>query len=404
MNPTNQRLRGLIMPPTTKLATVLTTVLALSLNGCATIKDWTSKDTGEPPTPLTTITPVVSFGSVWQAQIGDGSDDKFLKLPPLVTSSRVVASSADGTVAAFDRRSGKQLWRTDTGGQLGSAPGGDDELVVVGDSEGTVIAVNASNGAELWRTPLSSEILSAPGVAATTVVVRTTDGRLYGLDRNSGEQRWVYNQTEPVLTLRGTSAPQVFANGIIAGMDNGSLVTVLGDTGQRVWTTKVANARGSSELQRIVDIDGDPVILDDAVYAVSYQGNIAAIDLRSGEPIWRRKMSSSKGLGVDDINVYVTDADSIVHALSRSGGASVWTQEGLRARSVSAPEAVGAGAAVGDFEGYLHLLAADDGRFIGRTRIGSAAILAKPVFVDGILYVINAKGRLQALSVGGQRP
>jgi len=404
MNPTHTRPRGPFASPTNLLPGLMATVLLLALNGCATIKDWTSKDTGEPPTPLTTITPTASFATVWQAQVGDGSDDKFLKLPPLVTSSRVVASSADGTVAAFDRRSGKQLWRTDTGGQLGSAPGGDDELVVVGGSEGAVIAVNAASGTELWRTPLSSEILSAPGVAANTVVVRTTDGHLYGLDRSNGEQRWAFNQTEPVLTLRGTSAPQVFANGVIAGMDNGTLVTVLSDTGQQIWSTKIADARGSSELQRIVDIDGDPVIRDDVVFAVSYQGNIAAIDLRSGEPIWRRAMSSSEGVGVGTDNVYVTDADSIVSALSRSGGASVWKQEGLRARSASAPEAVGPGAAVGDFEGYLHLLAADDGRFIGRTRVGSAAILAKPVFVDGLLYVINTNGRLQAFSISGQRP
>lgn len=392
-HPTPEALRAAIL--------ALAATLALSLSGCATIKEWTSGDTGEPPTPLTNFTPTISFGNVWQAQVGDGNDGRFLKLAPLVTATRVVASSTDGTVAAFDRRSGSQLWRIDTDTELSSGPGGNDEMVVVGSSEGQVIALNAANGASLWTSAVSSEILSAAGVGDNMVVVRTSDGHLYGLDRYDGSQQWVYNQTEPVLTLRGTSAPQVFSNGVIAGMDNGSLITLLTDSGQAVWTLKVADARGSSELQRIVDIDGDPVIYADTVYAVAYQGNVVAAQLRSGEPQWQRKMSSSAGLGVDDANVYVSDADSNVIALSRDTGASVWKQEGLRARSLSAPTAVGPGAVVGDFEGYLHLLALDDGRFLGRTQVGSSAILAKPVFADGILYVINAKGRLQALSLSG---
>lgn len=382
----------------------LTTALALTLNGCATIKEWTSSDTSDPPTPLTDFTSTIGLASVWDAQVGDGADQRFLKLAPLVTASRVVASSADGTVAAFNRRTGAVLWRVDTDTELSSGPGGDDELIVVGSSEGQVIALNAASGATLWTTPLGSEILAAPGVATNRVIVRTSDGHLYGLDRYDGSQTWAYNQTEPVLTLRGTSAPQVFANGVIAGMDNGSLITVLTDTGQSVWNLQVADARGSSELQRIVDIDGDPVIYDEAVYAVAYQGNAVAAQLRSGEPIWRRRMSSSAGLGVDDANVYVSDADSKVVALSRGTGASVWEQEALKGRSLSAPTAVGRGAVVGDFEGYVHLLAVDDGRFLGRTRVGSSPILAKPVYVDGILYVINSKGRLQALSLSGARP
>ena len=376
-------------------------IALLGLNGCAAIKEWTTNDNTEPPTPLTNFTPSASFSTIWQAQVGDGSSGKFLKMGPLVTASRVVASAADGTVSAFERRGGARLWSIDTDTRLSSSPGGNDEMVVVGSSSGEVIALDGATGSELWRGPLHSEILSAPGVADNTVIVRTTDGHVYGLKRSDGEEAWAYNQTEPVLTLRGTSAPQVFSNGVIVGMDNGNLVTLLTDTGQRVWDVAIADARGRSELERIVDIDGDPVLFGDAVFAVSYQGNVGAVGLRSGDPLWRKKMSSSAGLAVDNNNVYVTNSDSEVLAVSNRGGSSVWKQDGLRARALTAPAAVGSGVVVGDLEGYLHLLAADDGRFLARTQIGSSPIHATPVFDEGILYVNNSKGQLRAMSISG---
>jgi len=380
---------------------ILIAAALLSINGCAMIKDWTTSDNAEPPTPLANFTPSASLTTNWQAQVGNGSGGKFLKMGPLVTETRVVAAAEDGTVSSFDRRSGARQWSISLDTSLSSSPGGNDEMIVIGGSEGEVIALNGASGAEMWRNSLTSEILSAPGVADNTVVVRTSDGHLYGLKRSDGEELWVFNQTEPVLTLRGTSAPQIFSNGVVAGMDNGNLVVLLTDTGQRVWEVSVADSRGRTELERIVDIDGDPVLYRDAVFAVSYQGNVGAVQLRSGEPVWRREMSSSAGLDVDDINVYITDTESEVWAITNTGGASVWKQEGLRARSLSAPTAVGSGAVVGDFEGYIHLLAIDDGRFLARTQIGSSAIQAKPVFADGLLYVSNAKGQLQALSISG---
>ena len=379
---------------------ILAAALAF-LPGCAAIKDWTTSDNAEPPAPLPNFSATVALRTLWTAQVGDGAGGEFLKMTPLVTENRIFVAAADGTVASLDRRSGNRQWSVETGLVLTSGPGSDGDIVVIGDGEGEVIALNAGSGAELWRASVASEVLAAPGVASDMVAVRTSDGHVYGLDRATGEQRWSYQQSEPVLTLRGTSAPQVFSNGIIVGMDNGSLVTLLSATGQKVWEVAVADARGRSELERIVDIDGDPVIAGDAVYAVSYQGNVAGVGLRDGVTRWRREMSSSAGLGVDQSNVYVTDVDSELWALSNIGGASVWKQDALRARSLTAPVAVGGGVVVGDFEGYVHLMAVDDGRFLGRTQVGSAAIIAPPVVYDGVLYVANAKGQIQALVPGG---
>jgi outer membrane protein assembly factor BamB len=150
-----------------------------------------------------------------------------------------------------------------------------------------------------------------------------------------------------------------------------------------------------------VDVDADPIIVGDIGYVVSFQGKIGIIDLRNGHLGWTRDMSSYAGLGVDFSQVYVTDADSKVWALSRDNGSSVWKQEKLHDRALTAPQPFGGYVAVGDFAGYLHLLSSYDGRIAGRVRVDSNGIAARPVAVGDVLYVYGKGGTLAAYRLKG---
>ena len=210
---------------------------------------------------------------------------------------------------------------------------------------------------------------------------------------------WVYDRTAPVLTLRGTSSPALAEGAAIAGFDNGQVVAIALGNGQPLWETRVAVPRGRSELERMVDIDADPIIVDNAVYAVTYQGQIAALELFSGQVIWRRDMSSHAGLGVGPDNVYVTDDTSHVWALDRANSASLWRQSKLEARRVSPPAVFGDFVVVGDLEGYVHWLRKDDGQFVARVRVDSSGIVAAPVATPFAVYVYGSGGELAALQV-----
>ena len=171
--------------------------------------------------------------------------------------------------------------------------------------------------------------------------------------------------------------------------------------GFQIWETSIAIPQGRSELERLVDVDANPIIVGDTVYVVSFQGKIAIIDLRSGNLGWTREMSSYSGLGVDFSQVYVTDEDSKVWALSRDNGASVWKQEKLHNRALTAPVPFGNYVAVGDFEGYLHLLSTDDGRIAGRVKVDGKGIAERPLVVDDVLYVYGKGGTLAAYTLRG---
>jgi outer membrane protein assembly factor BamB len=369
-------------------------------SGCTALGNlFDNPDNTAPPAELVDFEPTVNVRTVWQRRVGSGAGKLFLKLRPAIDGDRVYAATRDGRVQAFDARTGETVWDTDTDSPLSGGPGVGDGLVLLGTSEGEVLALGEKDGAIEWRARVSSEVLSSPEAQGGVAVARTIDGKLFGLNTDDGTRLWVYDRTAPVLTLRGTSSPALAEGAAIAGFDNGQVVAVALSNGQALWETRVAVPRGRTELERMVDIDADPIILGNAVYAVTYQGQIAALDLFSGEVIWRRDMSSHAGLGVGAENVYVTDDASHVWALNRSSSASMWRQSKLEARRVSPPAVFNEFVVVGDLEGYVHWLRKEDGQFVARVRIDSDGIVAAPVATPFAVYVYGSGGELAALQV-----
>jgi outer membrane protein assembly factor BamB len=382
-----------------RVAVVLLTVL---LGGCSTISGWFGgDDNATPPAKLEEIKDPVQLKELWSRDIGVGYDKQSVNLVPTVLDSYVLAADRDGRVVELSAETGKKLWETKTDTPISAGPGAGEGLVLVGTSNAEVLALSIDDGSIVWRAPVSSEVLAVPRVDAGVVVIQTADGAIAGLSGKDGHQLWISDHSVPVLTLRGTSSPAVERGAVIAGFASGKVAALTLANGFQVWETSIAIPQGRSELDRLVDVDANPVIVGDTVYVVSFQGKIAIIDLKNGNLGWTRDMSSYTGLGVDFSQVYVTDVDSKVWALSRDNGASVWKQEKLHNRYLTAPEPFGSYVAVGDFEGYLHLLSTYDGHIAGRVRVDRKGIVARPVAVGDVLYVYGKGGTLAAYSLGG---
>ncbi|MGD8589183.1 MAG: outer membrane protein assembly factor BamB, partial [Chromatiales bacterium] len=301
-------------------------------------------------------------------------------------------------VEAIDRENGKRLWQVDLEVPISGGPGVAGDLVLVGTSEAELIALDVESGEQRWRRRVSSEVLSKPAGESGVVAVRTIDDRVSGVEIATGEERWNYAQTVPVLTLRGNSSPIVHNGRVIVGFANGKMVGLALDSGKRIWETSIATPHGRSELERVVDLDADPVLVEGVVYGAGFQSELAAVSEITGVILWKREVSSYAGLDADWRQVYVTDAEDHVWALDATNGATLWQQKKLHARHLSAPAIVSFDRlVVGDLEGYLHWLATDDGRMLARVRVGSDAIRSKPLVRDGVVYVMNDNGRLAAL-------
>ncbi len=206
----------------------------------------------------------------------------------------------------------------------------------------------------------------------------------------------------PALTLRGTSSPVAGGGVFIAGFANGRLMALLAEQGQVAWEVAVAEPRGRSELERMVDLDADPIVAGNTVYAATFQGRIAAIDIPSGQIEWAREFSTYTSLGQDFSNLYVCDDQGDLWALNRRNGASVWKQDALHLRGLSAPVAYEDYVAVGDFAGYVHLLSRFDGEIIGRLKTDSKGIASLHVVGERLL-VLGKGGTLSVLRAAANR-
>jgi outer membrane protein assembly factor BamB len=379
---------------------LITLPLLSMLTACAWISDYLGGDENiTPPTELTEIKDEINVQRLWHVNIGSGSGKYLLHLVPALTESMVFAADYKGKLHAIRIADGERIWQIDTDLTISAGPGVGEEMVLVGGQNGVVAAYSTQDGKLLWRTEVSSEVLSVPVIAAGVVVVRTIDGRVRALNAITGKRLWIYNRKEPVLTLRGNSSPVIDGNVVHVGFDNGKLVALTLDRGQLLWESAIAVPRGRSELERMVDIDGELMLKDGIAYVTAYQGRVAALTLDAGSLLWTRELSSYAGLGIDRRNVYVTDDSSQVLALDRNTGASLWRQEKLMWRTLKAPAVVDDYVVVADFEGYLHWLSSEDGHFVARVRGDGEGWVSAPGVVGNTLIAQGSGGGLYAFRV-----
>lgn len=378
--------------------------LVALLNGaCSTVTDWVSPAEVDPPAELQDLEESVRTDVEWSRSIGSGDNGLALNLVPAYRDGRLYVADVEGQVSALDAANGAPVWSVDLDVAAAGGPGLGEGLVLVGTSDAEVIALSADDGTERWRSRVSSEVLAAPVAAFGRAVVRTIDGKVFGLDARTGERKWLYEREIPVLTLRGTSAPVISGTAVLCGMAGGKLVALDISSGALLWEATVSVPGGRSELDRLADIDGDPLLSGGVVYVSTYQGEVAALGEATGSMLWRRKFSSYSGMAVDRYHVYASDAEGFVWALDADNGSARWKQEALRNRRLSDVAVLGGVVAVGDFEGYVHLLSSEDGSLVGRTRVGSKPITRGMLVANGRLYVQGNGGDLEALNLQDAR-
>ncbi len=394
--------------------------VALLCGGCSWFSwlPWVDdKKDPDAPAELTTYKSEVKVERVWGATIGKGLGKQFMHMVPGVLSDHVFAADAYGYVEARERFKGKKLWSAqigDDGKSMFSAlnfmdksdtsfvtggVGAGEGLVLLGTTHAEVVALSAADGAQRWRAGVSSEVLSAPVTGDGLVYLQTSDGRLVALDAKDGARRWTFDTQVPALTLRGTGSPAFDSGMVLAGFANGKVGAFRAATGEPLWEQRVMLPQGRSELDRIVDVDGSPLITANAIYAASFQGRLSAIRPSDGSVLWERDTSSFVDLAHGYGNIYVVDDDSVITAIDQRTSSVAWEQRALFRRGLSAAAVVGSYLVVGDAEGYLHVLAQGDGRLVGRRKIDGDGIRSRAIVADNMVYLLGNGGKLDALTI-----
>ncbi len=383
---------------------------AVSLAGCDSFK----KENIQPPTPLSDYTPSITIHRLWEASAGDGAADTGVRMRPAYADGMIFAAGSDGTLKAFDAKTGDTVWkdysrahgwfgwgdknRPDTAYSGGPAVG--NGLLVVGTLNGHVYGYDAKTGKKRWKAALPSEVIGAPAVVGGLAVVRTEDGRVYGLDADTGKRKWANDKgVVPTLSLRGTG-PLLVANGVVfAGSADGQLRAMTLSNGQSLWEQPLATGEGSGEIGRLDDADGSIVLNGTTLYAGAYHGELTAIDGRSGRPLWHQPFSTYTGLDVSGHTLLGVDDASHVWGFDTSTGSDMWQNKKLAWRWLSGPAVQGNHVVVGDRSGYVHWLQVGDGKLAGRVRLSHDAIRAQPLVIGDTVYVEDVDGDIAAYTI-----
>jgi len=368
-------------------------VTALLIVGCS------SDELENEPMELESFDEEIEIIEVWDESIGNGSDDQYLKLTPVIIDEFIYAIDHEGLLLALNKADGEEIWDAEYDEPVSGALGGDLNHLYFATYHGDVIAVDRLDGSEKWRFTVTSEVLSAPVSNGRQVVVQSIDGKVVSLNAADGKLMWRYDSNAPVLSIRGTASPVIGDDFSIAGFANGEMMAFQNLSGAPVWSASVGIPKGRTELERLVDIDGQPIIRDDVVYSVSYQGKLVAIHLPTGREIWSKQQSSYRAVDIGFGNVYVSTAEDVVVAYNQATRTEVWQQENLMYRQLTAPKAFGSTLVVADFEGYVHFLSQIDGRFLERIRIDSDGVRAPMLIDDDMLFIFSNSGDLAAYKI-----
>ena len=374
----------------------LACIFITSCSSLGWLKFWENDEEIEVPALLQDFKQSILIKDLWSAKLG--KYDILGRITPSFSVDKIFFVNSEGTVFAFEVDTGKNIWTKETGDIVSGGIESRFQRLIYGTLDGEVVVLDQSSGLEIWRSQITSEILSSPLTDGSIVAVQGSDDSVTGFDLRTGNRKWVHQSTAPSLSLRGTATPVLAQGFIFTGFANGMVVMIYPDSGAIRLEMPVTLNEGTSELERIIDIDGKSVISNNILVSASYQGDITAIDLQEKRPVWKEKISTTKDLVEARSRVVAIDDKDLIKGFSLSTGVKMWQQDGLKLRELSSPINVRGNIAIGDYEGYLHILDSSDGSFSARKKISKNPII-EIVSEGDKLAVLDNAGRLFFLSI-----
>jgi len=370
------------------------------LQGCSKLDDYMlGKDNTPKPKELAKIQDKIKVSQNWTVAIGKASKNKeYLRLKPVVNGGIIYTADASGLVQAVKKGNGQIKWSTQLKSGLVSGPALSSRYLAVGTNNSSLVILDKSDGKKLWQTKVSGEILSPPAISHGTVIAKTIDGKVFAFKAADGKQIWMAEHGSPSLVLKASSSPVVVGNTVLIGFSDGKLDAFDLQTGRVMWQRSIAYASGSSDVERLIDIDSDPIVENNIVYLASYQGYIGALSLSDGQFIWRKPGSVYKNMVMSGNTLYITDSRDVIWSINKQNGQVNWKQTKLKARVLTEPALIGNDLVVGDKTGYLHFIDSQTGEAIGRYKVASG-ITISPSVIGRRLYVLTDNGMLNQLSV-----
>lgn len=365
------------------------TVLTLALAGCAN-KGVKVEDVK--PNPLPKLVQAKTLVPVFSTTVASTSEADPLRLRLDVDNGVIFAINPKGEVEAYQ---GKQrLWQKKIS-KLGLSSGVEakDGLVVVGNQKGQLFALDQATGETKWTAQLSGAILAPSLIHAGRVITVANDGTVYAHEVETGKQAWTYSLPNVQFSLRGQATPVALdARNVLIASANAYIYAIDAISGAPKLQRRVAVSEGRSDIQRLIDIDGEPTVMGQFVVTTSYQGQVTVLDLNSQQVVWSEDASSNQRPEVKGNGVFVAQTDGKITAYEITTGNKLWENDQLLNRKLSNPVMLDNDLVVGDLDGVLHLIDPATGEIVGRSKTSGEVRTLR--VIDNQLYVGTRKGAM----------
>lgn len=380
---------------------------------------------GEADHTLHHVSATLEFEEIWTVDIGKASARSRLTSPPIVVNDRVFVLDAEAKVSSFNAENGDLIWRAELAPELkerfrlremfrrtGAAEIGfgggvafDQGRVFVTSGFGFVAALDAITGEEQWRVETSAPVRTPPTAHRGLVFFTTNTNEFMALDQATGENRWTFQSFEETARFLSSASPAAAGDLVVAPFSSGELVAFIADTGRAMWEETLARQSRLTALSSLNDIAGSPVIDRGLVFVVSHGGRLAAIDIRSGRPVWETTVASLQMPWVAGDYLFIISVDGELACISRSDGGVIWVSQLPRYENEKKRKGriTWAGPVLaGD---HLVLVSNDreiikvsplTGEIIERAKIKGGSVVA-PVIANEKLFILTEGGRLIAM-------
>jgi len=363
---------------------------------------------------------------LWRTQVVSGRSKKAPQTsPPVVGTERVYVIDAVASVAAFDKATGREVWRTtmtpdvtdkqasrfnifakvhpaDLG--FGGGAALEDGRLFVTSGFGFVAALDAETGELLWEFDAPGPMRNPPLVAEGLVVAVSISNEVVALDQSTGEEVWAYQSFEESARYLAAAAPAFADETVVIPFSSGEVASLNLGNGRVQWQAVISRTSRLNALSVLGDIAGSPVIDRGAVFSVSQSGQMAGIDLRTGQVAWETPVGGYHTPWLSGETVFVISNRGELTALNRIDGRVRWNQvlpafENEKKRkgriNWAGPVLAGNRLWLVSTEGTLRGVSPQNGEVMQEFKLRKGATLA-PVVAANVVYVMTEDGSIEA--------
>lgn len=333
----------------------------------------------------------------WRASSA-GSKNGGANFTPAVQGDNIYVASRNGRVEGFSLATGDNIFSAKLDASLVSGVGANASSIIASTSTGTIIALDINDASEKWRHEVGRSISAAPAANDQLVVIRTIDGHIIGLNAVTGEQIWALERPVAALSV-GQDAPSLLAGeGVVSGFSSGRVLVNNIYNGSTFWEKRAFRPSGKNEIERLIDIDAQPVLAGQTVLIGAFKGGVIAYNLRDGEEIWRNEAAATrKIMAVSEGLLAITGPQSQVSLHELTTGNLNWQSDELLGHGLTEPVLTENALIVGTLDGDLYFFDLSNGDISSRLSIGRSAITALFKVGQGIIAYSANSGALSLI-------